>query len=576
MIQKKKNGSPSITWNMSKPQHEALNNAFASWKDARMKDADESAAFERYTAEIILKDAELLDEEIGSGQNGGGGDCGVDGFYFFIDRVLVRDDVFTPAASQTAELILIQSTQTPGFDETKIDKLEKFCRYLLEWDDISEEKLLRASAKENIMRFRENYQKLLTSPHSLHVKLHYASKSLHAPSSNVDRKVKALTKYINKKLPGADVKFFPWGAANLLAASRENPKSKLLLKKVQALTMADRSVVCTATVADYIKFLDDGTGKITPWLMEPNVRDYQGKTLVNKQIGKTLNNAKWTEDFWWLNNGITILADDCSVTGDNVVIENPEIVNGLQTSHEVFIARTTPGLDKRHILVKVIVAPDEKSKNAIIKATNSQTAISATMLKATDPIQFDIEDKLVLFGLFYDRRKGKYRRQKKSIKDIVSIKALGQAIMAAYLQVPSDARGRPDSVLNDEKKSSPIFKEEHGLDFFAACILIDRRCSDFTQKSNVKEEWKVDLRFYVTMLATAELCGNATPTASEIGGVLKKISTGLSDKVLGSCLDIARKEYIKAGSTDKGAKGREMEDAVKKKLSAKFKLRSTE
>ncbi|GAI16788.1 unnamed protein product, partial [marine sediment metagenome] len=66
-------------------------------------------------------------------------------------------------------------------------------------------------------------------------------------------------------------------------------------------------------------------------LFEANVRDYQGKVEVNKAIGNTLLSA-YSEDFWWLNNGVTVVASQASLSGKTLVVEDPQIVNGLQTS----------------------------------------------------------------------------------------------------------------------------------------------------------------------------------------------------------------------------------------------------
>ncbi|HEX3717679.1 MAG TPA: AIPR family protein [Verrucomicrobiae bacterium] len=338
---------------MSQLDSESLNNAFKSWKTSRLPDAKESDAFEVFTAELILKDADLSDAEI---QSGIAGDGGVDGFFFFIDRAPVLSDDFVPSASLNAQLDIIQSTLTAGFDEGKIDKLEKFCRYLLDWEDLSSKKNLRQTAKEHMMRFRTKYTNMLQNSHALVVNLHYASRSDHAPSSNVLLRVEELTKYIKSKLAMAVVNFKPWGCQQLMVSQRANPEKIVTLEKVKDFSTSDNSVVCLCTVANYAKFLDNGSGELRTWMMEPNVRDYQGSNKVNKQIRETLNNSVWTEDFWWLNNGVTILADACSVTGDNVTIKNPEVVNGLQTSYEVFKARANPSLATRHLLVKVIVA----------------------------------------------------------------------------------------------------------------------------------------------------------------------------------------------------------------------------
>ena len=223
------------------------------------------------------------------------------------------------------------------------------------------------------------------------------------------------------------------------------------------------------------------------------------------------------------------------------------------------------------ILVKIIVARDEKAKNSIIKATNSQTSVSPVSLLATEPVQFDIEDRLLRMGLFYDRRKGKYRLQKKQIKNIVSIKAMGQAIIAAYLQKPSDSRGRPENPLSDEKILPQIFGPTHSLDFYAACIQIDRRCASFVSgRTDLTDDEKVDLRYYVTMLAACKLCGKAHPTSDDIATALPRIDASLDDNLLEASLGTAKAVYKELGGTDKVAKGRELETRLVALMEGEF------
>ncbi len=556
---------------MSEIERDGLENAFRLWKQARTPASRDDDAFEIFSIEQILKDADLSDAEIKSGNFGGPGDGGVDGFYFFINRALVREDDFQTQSAMNAELVLIQSTLSPGFTEDKIHKLDSFCRNLLDWKPLDGKEYLSQEVKDGMMRFRDTYTKLISLSHTLKINLHFASRSDHPPSTNLLIRVKELIAYIKERLSIAEVEFVPWGCAKLLQAVRSNPQTKLVLKKVKDLSMPDKSIVCLSTVANFASFLDDGHGHLRTWLMEPNVRDYLGNNPVNKQIRGTLNSATWTEDFWWLNNGVTILSDGCSITGDMVTIDNPEIVNGLQTSHEIFNSRHNSSLTERHVLVKVIVAPEDRAKNAIIKATNSQTTVSLVSLKATEPIQFDIEDKLLRIGLFYDRRKGKYKRLKKPIEKIVSIKEMGQAIIAAYLQRPSDARGRPETLLNNEKISPTIFNEDHGLDFFAACILIDRQCADYVGGSQeLNPDDKVDLRFYVTMLAAIEITGKCEPSAKEIAATLSVVSSPLGNTMLGVCFEAAFKAYKALGASDQVAKGQDMQEMLRKGASERF------
>ncbi len=41
-------------------------------------------------------------------------------------------------------------------------------------------------------------------------------------------------------------------------------------------------------------------------------------------------------DFWWLNNGVTILVTAATVVGRTIHLENIQIVNGLQTTETIF------------------------------------------------------------------------------------------------------------------------------------------------------------------------------------------------------------------------------------------------
>ncbi len=86
---------------------------------------------------------------------------------------------------------------------------------------------------------------------------------------------------------------------------------------------------------DFFKFITDENGSLRRQMFEANVRDYQGRTQVNDDIQEALQNAT-AEDFWWLNSGVSILASKASLAGKTLTIEDPLIVNGLQTSTEVY------------------------------------------------------------------------------------------------------------------------------------------------------------------------------------------------------------------------------------------------
>jgi hypothetical protein len=101
------------------------------------------------------------------------------------------------------------------------------------------------------------------------------------------------------------------------------------------------------------------------------------------------------------------LASDCSIAGDKLNVIAAEVFSGLQTSQEIYsyFNENPDKPDERSVLVRVLVPEDEKTRNKVTKATNFQTAVEPLSLIATDQIHFDVEERLKLYDLFYDRRK---------------------------------------------------------------------------------------------------------------------------------------------------------------------------
>jgi hypothetical protein len=88
----------------------------------------------------------------------------------------------------------------------------------------------------------------------------------------------------------------------------------------------------------YFKAVCDDDGSLKRHLFESNVRAYLGDVQVNRDIFTTLSRDDTPElgDFWWFNNGITILATKAWVMGKEIFVENAQIVNGLQTTETVY------------------------------------------------------------------------------------------------------------------------------------------------------------------------------------------------------------------------------------------------
>ncbi len=552
----------------------ALDSNFAVWKEERAADLAEDKAFERFCFEQVLKDSDLSDEDLDFGDFGGVDDGGVDAMYLFMNTGLVTEETELPDPTTSVELVLIQATRESSFTEERIEKIHTFARDLLDYSKPPDKiTYLNSDAQKAIKHFRDRYDKVLGFAHTLKISFHYTCKSVTAPNNKVEKRIENLKAFVKSRLSAASVMVKTWGSADLLATARRIPNQKEIIPITTHMATSDGSVVCLVRLNDFAAFLKDSNGNMKTRMLEPNVRDYQGRrNPVNAQIRETLTNQASTEEFWWLNNGITILAKDASITGSKLTVDTPEIVNGLQTSHEIFTAfGSSPWIDARNVLVRIILPKEEQSRNLIIKATNSQTPVETLSLRATDRIHLDIEDRLKAYGLFYDRRKGEHRRLRKTISKIVSVRELAQACIAVLLQEPDNARARPQTVLKDDDKYGLLFDEANNRDVYAACILLDRQVATFLLLgTHYSREIRRDIRYYVDMVVSCALTGKAKPTAAELASVVSLCVNPISDGSLNDASEIVYETFEELGGTDTIAKSVTLRNALLDLLRSKY------
>jgi hypothetical protein len=544
---------------------------YTVWKSERAAGLSESKAFERFVVEQILKDYDLDNDETEAGDIGGGDDGGVDAMYLFMNGKLISEDVPPIIPAGPIELHIIQAKEETSFKEVPVTKLEAFAKDMLSYDKpVDEMTYLNSNAQDAIANFREKYDdEVMGHPHTLAVHFHYACKADALPGSKDKINVRGgnLVKYVRSILSSADVSFTLWNAKTLHDAVKTPMESIIVLPVIESFSTKDGSTVCIVKLTDYAeRLLTKENGELQTRFLEPNVRDYMGlKNPVNTQIRTTLSTPIATEEFWWLNNGITILAEECPVDGKKAKIKNPEIVNGLQTSHEVYQWKKTQNsnADDRAILVKIIVATDEKTRSRVIKSTNSQTAVSDLSLMANDPIQESIEDRLRLYGLYYDRKKGEYRRLKKPIKSLVGMGSLAQAFMAVVLQKPDQARGRPATYVKNNK--NVVYDDNIDLDFYAASILIDRQIGSYLDAlrtaGNLSWNDTRNLRYYVAMLIGMKW-NLASKLAKSVQDAMKELIKPLQPDEVQDAIARAKKVYETLGSNDTAAKSSEMTSKV--------------
>lgn len=526
----------------------------------------EEEYFEVFSAEQALKDEDLSYDELVNGVIDGGGDGGIDSIYLFINDMLYDDDLDINSfkRSVTLRLVMIQSKTSSGFSETGIEKLISSARDLFdlsknidELNSVYNQQLLSV-----VCKFRECYLALASKFPNLSFHYAYATKGLEV-HQNVDRKVEALKETIEKYFTPVSFSFKFFTASALLQNARRKPCSTSSLRLAEnPISTGQEGFVCLVAIKDYLEFITDDSEHIRSHLFEGNVRDYQGKTEVNMAIHTTLEGAG-PEDFWWLNNGVSIICSNASLSGKTLTIEDAEIVNGLQTSREIF--NTLQGKDvskePRNVLVRVLKPQNQESRDRIIKATNSQTPIPPASLRATDKIHRDIEDYLYTKGFFYDRRKNYYKNLGKPIRKILSIPFLAQSVLTCALADPTNARARPSSLIKSEDAYKKIFNTSYPLDLYYKCPLIVMSVEDALRNSantHYKEQIN-NLRFYVAAFWAWRACKVPKPSVAQVANI--NIAELTEDSIL-LAADEVWKQYCQLGASDQVAKSAELNKAL--------------
>lgn len=259
----------------------------------------------------------MSDEEIEKGVLGKGNDGGCDSIYTFSNNVYITEDILEsilPGKESTIELIIVQAKRESSFSEDAITKWKTTVSNLLEIgvDNTQYQTRYNEDVRNAFALFRDLYVKLLRSTPKISISFHYASFATEV-HPNVRAQADELVEIVRKLYPSpktaVSVKF--WGADELLFAAQSQPEHRLSLPLAETPINigTHRDYVALVNLAKYYHFIASDDGELRKYIFEANVRDYQGHNAVNQDIQNTLINSTG-EEFWWLNNGITLVADE--------------------------------------------------------------------------------------------------------------------------------------------------------------------------------------------------------------------------------------------------------------------------
>lgn len=200
-----------------------------------------------------------------------------------------------------------------------------------------------------------------------------------------------------------------------------------------------------AKVTEIYNLWKDAEQKDYP-LFEENIREYLGGTSgINKGIITTLKDEKERGNFFYYNNGITIICKNAKADAKKVDITDPQIVNGCQTVNSIVEAlKTYSNLNNEfenvYVMVKILVIDIEDNQfkkfyRDIVKYTNSQNSINEKVFGATLQPFFTIQNNLKKYGFLLNVKQSDKFQFKQEYK---GKKELGELLNKAKNNIPEN------------------------------------------------------------------------------------------------------------------------------------------
>lgn len=435
-------------------------------------------------------------------------------YIFFLNGELITADQvdgLNATKGSYLDFFILQSKNTTSFGEDALMKWKTVSGNLLDMSKTldSFSNRYNETTIESFGLFRDVIAKLVRSQVKVRFFYYYITLGTEI-HSNVTMQAEELNTLVKEYYPSSEVNVRFITADQLMDMYNADSETRVNLELAdQPISLSENEYISLVKLGTYFRFITDDNLFLRKTFFEANVRDYQGHNSVNSSIANTLE-GEGNEDFWWLNNGVTILSTDIKlITNKSLQVVNPEIVNGLQTSREIYnyFSERSGRIDEdnRTILVRVIRPESEESRDNIIFSTNNQTSIPKSSLRVTDTIHLQIEMYFKNRGLYYDRRKNYYKNQKKKAVDIISVSFLAQCLISIVLRKPDFARARPSTLLTDEGTYKYLYEDNQDLEAYYKAASIGRRVQNTlkTYRSMTNTEVN-DILFYVIYAVVAD------------------------------------------------------------------------
>ena len=445
-------------------------------KEHSIENLSEDKQFEHFSAFSMIRRHYSRNFNTDDVVLGGGGDTGIDAIAIIVNNVLITD------IDQLEELYVLNGYIEPVFIFVQSDRGAKFEGAKLGnvvygiidfFEDVP--KLVRSSQLQDIAQISDDIiAKYAASLRPARCYVYYVTTGQTVTSADLSSRRQSAEQDLNNLSIFSRVEVSYIGSSELNQAYRQtrSPISRTFNFDHRTEIPATEGVIASAIgylpFSELKKLLTDESGEeLLTNIFDDNIRDYQNGKPVNQAIGDTLRSDD-SAKFVLMNNGITIIAKDLKTITSKWTVTDYQIVNGCQTSNVLFENRNNID-DNVLVPVRVIHTTDERIKDLITKATNSQTEIKPDQFASRFKFSRDLETLFNSFDdpykLFYERRDGQYDRSGESKQRIVEPSTVLRSYAAIFREIPhistKNYRSIRDSIgddyLSDNHKHLPYY-----------------------------------------------------------------------------------------------------------------------
>jgi len=234
-------------------------------------------------------------------------------------------------------------------------------------------------------------------------------------------------------------------------------------------------------------------------IFDINIRNYLGNGKINQAITRTATDTNESSNFWFYNNGVTLICDDFSFRSleDTIVrLKNAQVINGCQTVTSLFHAGNDIS-ENVEVLIRIIEKKaDINFVRRVTLFANSQNAVRPSDLVGTETIQLELKRKLKNLNYYYETRRGDYKAEKDNldyhVNGVITLKEAAQAIATTFKQKPGIAK-KDTSKLFKSTKDAGIYDEVFSPYTLPEQILVATKIIKTIKKLRLRKENVLDV-----------------------------------------------------------------------------------